>query len=97
MGQISATPLSAAQLHILTLLEHVKEQQIQLAAAVNNLAARLGTEAPVSEMPNDIRAVRKNQSSTNAADSEIDSYAIRWFNLAPDRGNGRKERSRVKE
>lgn len=44
-----------------------------------------------------IRAVRKNQSSTNAADSEIDSYAIHWFNLAPDRGGGRKERSRVKE
>ncbi|XP_031747632.1 extracellular calcium-sensing receptor [Xenopus tropicalis] len=42
-------------------------------------------------------AVRKNQSSTNAADSEIDSYAIHWFNLAPDRGGGRKERSRIKE
>ncbi|KAK3520982.1 hypothetical protein QTP86_003646 [Hemibagrus guttatus] len=42
-------------------------------------------------------AVRKNQSSTNAADSERDSYAIRWFSLAPDRGGGRKERSRAKE
>ncbi|KAF5895935.1 uncharacterized protein DAT39_014342, partial [Clarias magur] len=94
---VSEFDLRAAQLHILTLLEHVKEQQMQLAAAVNNLAARLGTEAPVAEMPNDIRAVRKNQSSTNAADSEIDSYAIRWFNLAPDRGGGRKDRSRVKE
>eukprot|EP00079_Xenopus_tropicalis_P024777 XP_012817764.1 PREDICTED: uncharacterized protein LOC100486038 [Xenopus tropicalis] len=172
-------PCSAAQLHILTLLDYVKEQQTAIAAAVNNLAARLGTEAPVAEMPKDIsiplttvpeveefeewlkdsrnsqakqnmisalgavggqntkrvtwnilsrlysdavakqinwkgvngkkcfkemltrslliRAVRKNQSSTNAADSEIDSYAIRWFNLAPDRGGGRKERSRVKE
>ncbi|XP_031747851.1 uncharacterized protein LOC116406900 isoform X3 [Xenopus tropicalis] len=150
-----------------------------IAAAVNNLASRLGTEAPVAEKPKDIsiplttvpeveefeewlkdsrnsqakqnmisalgavggqntkrvtwnilsrlysdavakqinwkgvngkkcfkemltrslliRAIRKNQSSTNAADSEIDSYAIRWFNLAPDRGGGRKERSRVKE
>ncbi|KAE8630746.1 hypothetical protein XENTR_v10000941 [Xenopus tropicalis] len=169
----------AAQLHILTLLEHVKEQQMAIAAAVNNLASRLGTEAPVSKMPKDIsiplttvpeveefeewlkdsrnsqakqnmisalgavggqntkrvtwnilsrlysdavakqinwkgvngkkcfkemltrslliRAIRKNQSSTNAADSEIDSYAIRWFNLAPDRGGGRKERSRVKQ
>ncbi|KAE8599674.1 hypothetical protein XENTR_v10017278 [Xenopus tropicalis] len=172
-------PCSAAQLHILTLLEHVKEQQMAIAAAVNNLASRLGTEAPVAEKPKDIsiplttvpeveefeewlkdsrnsqakqnmisalgavggqntkrvtwnilsrlysdavakqinwkgvngkkcfkemltrslliRAIRKNQSSTNAADSEIDSYAIRWFNLAPDRGGGRKERSRVKE
>ncbi|KAE8600612.1 hypothetical protein XENTR_v10013329 [Xenopus tropicalis] len=44
----------AAQLHILTLLEHVKEQQMAIAAAVNNLAARLGTEAPVAEMPKDI-------------------------------------------
>ncbi|KAK3537241.1 hypothetical protein QTP70_003986 [Hemibagrus guttatus] len=42
------------ELHILTLLEHVKEQQMQVAAAVNNLAASLGTEAPVAEMPNNI-------------------------------------------
>lgn len=42
-------------------------------------------------------AVRKNHSSTNAADNEIDSYAIRWFNLASDRGGGRKERARAKE
>lgn len=44
----------AAQLHILTLLENVKEQQTQLAFAVNNLAARLGTETPVAEMPHGI-------------------------------------------
>lgn len=44
----------AAQLHILTLLEHVKEQQMQLAAAVNNLSARLGTETPLAEMPHHI-------------------------------------------
>ncbi|KAL0151499.1 hypothetical protein M9458_053151, partial [Cirrhinus mrigala] len=43
-----------AQLHILTLLEHMKEQQLQVAIAVNNLAARLGTETPVAEMPNNI-------------------------------------------
>lgn len=44
----------AAQLHILTLLEHIKEQQMQLATAVNNLAARMGTETPVAEMPHKI-------------------------------------------
>ncbi|XP_048010231.1 uncharacterized protein LOC125244209 isoform X2 [Megalobrama amblycephala] len=172
-------PCSAAQLHILTLLENVKEQQMQLAAAVNNLALRLGTDTPVAEMPQNfnvplatmteveeleewlqdprnarakqkmisalgavggqnakqitwnilhrifsdpvakhinwkgvngkksfkemltrtllIRAVRSNQSSTSAADMEINSYAIRWFNLASDRAGGRKERARAKE
>ncbi|XP_065119570.2 uncharacterized protein [Paramisgurnus dabryanus] len=172
-------PCSAAQLHILTLLENVKEQQMQLAAAVNTLAKRIGTETPVAEMPHNIsvplatmpeveeleewlkdarnarakqnmisalgavggqntkqitwnilhrlfsdsvakkinwkgvngkkcfkemltrnlliRAVRSNQSSTGAADTEIDSYSIRWFNLASDRGGGRKERARAKE
>lgn len=172
-------PCSAAQLHILTLLENVKEQQTQLAFAVSNLAARLGTENPVAEMPHNIsvplatmpeveeleewlkdsrnarakqnmisalgavggqntkritwnilhrlfsdsvakkinwkgvngkkcfkemhtrslliRAVRSNPSSTGAADTDIDSYAIRWFNLASDRGGGRKERERAKE
>uniref|UniRef100_A0A671LWF3 Uncharacterized LOC107657617 n=1 Tax=Sinocyclocheilus anshuiensis TaxID=1608454 RepID=A0A671LWF3_9TELE len=172
-------PCSAAQLHILTLLEHVKEQQMQLAAAVNNLSARLGTETPVAEMPHHIsiplatmpeveefeewlkdsrnaqakqnmisalggiggqntkkvtwnilssvfsdavakqinwkgvngkkcfkemqtrslliRAVRNNQCFTSATDSEIDSHNIRWFDLASDRGGGRKERARAKE
>ncbi|KAG7467863.1 hypothetical protein MATL_G00136700 [Megalops atlanticus] len=47
-------PCSAAQLHILTLLEHMKEQQMQLAVAVNNLAVQIGTETPVAEMPHDI-------------------------------------------
>ncbi|KAG7481592.1 hypothetical protein MATL_G00068330 [Megalops atlanticus] len=44
-----------------------------------------------------IRAVRKNQSAASAADSDVDSYAIRWFNLACDRGGGRKDRERAKE
>ncbi|XP_048863572.1 uncharacterized protein LOC125738530 [Brienomyrus brachyistius] len=44
-----------------------------------------------------IRAVRKNQSSSSVADSEVDSYTIRWFNLASDRGGGRKECARAKE
>ena len=39
---------------ILTLLEHIKEQQMQLAAAVINLAARMGTETPVVEMPHNV-------------------------------------------
>ncbi|XP_048864724.1 uncharacterized protein LOC125739063 isoform X3 [Brienomyrus brachyistius] len=172
-------PCSAAQLHILTLLEHIKEQQMQLAAIVNNLAARMATDTVVAEMPPNIslplatmseveeleewlkdsrnshakqnmisalgatggqnakrvtwnilsrlfsdavakkinwkgvngkkcfkemhtrslliRAVRKNQSSSGVADSEVDSYTIRWFNLASDRGGGRKERARAKE
>ncbi|KAJ8014880.1 hypothetical protein DPEC_G00020370 [Dallia pectoralis] len=172
-------PCSAAQLHILTLLENIKEQQTQLASAVNILAARLGTATPVAEMPHNIslplatmpeveefeewlkdsrnanskqnmitalgavggqntkqltrnilqrlfsdsvaktinwkgvngkkcfremltrslliRAVRSNQSSTGAADTDVDSHAIRWFNLASDRGGGRKERARPKE
>ncbi|XP_028975924.2 uncharacterized protein LOC114828751 isoform X2 [Esox lucius] len=47
-------PCSAAELHILTLLEHIKEQQMQLAAAVNNIAARMGTETPMAEMPQNV-------------------------------------------
>ncbi|XP_044210328.1 uncharacterized protein LOC122984085 [Thunnus albacares] len=155
------------------------EQQMQLAAAVNNLAARMGTETPVPEMPQNvsvslatmseveeleewlkdprhahakqnmisalgavggentkrvtwnilsrifsdtvakkinwkgvngkkcfkemgtrsllIRAVRKNEAASSAPDSEIDSYAIRWFNLVSDRGGGRNDRAKVKE
>lgn len=42
-------------------------------------------------------AVRKNQCCASAADSEVDSFAIRWFNLASDRGGGRKERAKAKE
>jgi len=41
-------------LHILTLLENLKEQQTQLSFAFHNLAARLGTETPVAEMPHGI-------------------------------------------
>lgn len=44
----------AAQLHILTLLEHIKEQQMQLAVAINNLAIRTRAETSVAEMPHDI-------------------------------------------
>ncbi|XP_046900281.1 uncharacterized protein LOC124483797 isoform X2 [Hypomesus transpacificus] len=169
----SSAQQEAAQLHILTLLEHIKQQQMQLAAAVNSLAARVGTETPVAEMPDNmnfplttvseveeleewlkdsrnshakqnmisalgavggqntkriswnvlskifsdtvakiinwkgvngkkcfkemltrtllIKAVRKNHQS------EIDSCAIRWFNLASDRGGGRKDRAMAKE
>ncbi|XP_034553692.1 uncharacterized protein LOC117822870 [Notolabrus celidotus] len=172
-------PCSAAQQHILTLLEHIKEQQMQLAAAVNNLAARIGTETPVAEIPHNIsiplatmsevegleewlkdarhslakqnmisalgavggqntkrvtwnilsriysdnvakqinwkgvngkkgfkemvtrsliiRAVRKNHSTIGATDSEIDSCVIRWFNLASDRGGGRRDRAKAKD
>jgi polysaccharide deacetylase 2 family uncharacterized protein YibQ len=36
------------------LLEHIKEQQMQLAAAVNNIAARTGTETPMAEMPQNV-------------------------------------------
>ncbi|KAA0721204.1 hypothetical protein E1301_Tti021589 [Triplophysa tibetana] len=45
---------SAAQQHILTLLEHLKELQMQLAVSVNNLAARLWKGTPVAEMPHDV-------------------------------------------
>ncbi|KAK3531136.1 hypothetical protein QTP70_012977 [Hemibagrus guttatus] len=44
-------------LHVLTLLEHVKEQQMQVAAAVNNLVARLGTETPVAGMHNNNNSI----------------------------------------
>ncbi|XP_072563469.1 uncharacterized protein [Paramormyrops kingsleyae] len=39
-------------------------------------------------------AVRKNHSTGGATDTEIDSFTIRWFNLACDRGGGRKERGK---
>lgn len=39
------------------------------------------------------RAVRKNRMSDKATDTEINHYAIRWFNLACDRGGGRRARS----
>ena len=42
-------------------------------------------------------AVRKNQAASSAPDSEIDSYAIRWFNLASDWGGGRKDHAKAKE
>ncbi|XP_039505659.1 uncharacterized protein LOC120461499 [Pimephales promelas] len=172
-------PCSAAELHILTLLEHIKEQQMQLAAAVNNIAARMGTETPIAEMPQNIsvplatmseveeleewlkdarnshakqnmisalgavggqnskrvtwnvlsrifsntvakqinwkgvngkrsfkemltqtlliKAVRKNQVASSASDNEINQHAIRWFNLASDRGGGRKERAMARD
>ncbi|KAJ8364949.1 hypothetical protein SKAU_G00137800 [Synaphobranchus kaupii] len=44
-----------------------------------------------------IRAVRKNQAASSALDSEIDSYTIRWFNLASDQGGGRKDHAKAKE
>ncbi|KAL1268858.1 hypothetical protein QQF64_034221 [Cirrhinus molitorella] len=44
-----------------------------------------------------IRAVRNNQCFSSATDTEIDCHTIRWFNLACDRGGGRKERARAKE
>ncbi|XP_034144040.1 uncharacterized protein LOC114829515 isoform X1 [Esox lucius] len=172
-------PCSAAELHILTLLEHIKEQQMQLAAAVNNIAARMGTETPMAEMPQNvsvplatmseveeleewlkdarnshakqnmisalgavggqnsktvtwnilsrifsntvakqinwkgvngkrgfkemltqtllIKAARKNQPASSALDNYINQHAIRWFNLASDRGGGRKERAMARE
>ncbi|KAG1958986.1 hypothetical protein F2P79_006885 [Pimephales promelas] len=39
------------------------------------------------------RAVRKNRTSDKATDTEMNHYAIRWFNLACDRGGGRRARS----
>ncbi|KAJ8007523.1 hypothetical protein DPEC_G00094910 [Dallia pectoralis] len=44
-----------------------------------------------------IRAVRKCAISGTATDTEISQHAIRWFNLATDRGGGRKERSKQAE
>ncbi|KAJ7995594.1 hypothetical protein DPEC_G00246210 [Dallia pectoralis] len=41
-----------------------------------------------------IKAVRKNQAASGAPESEIDASSIRWFNLASDRGGGRKDRVR---
>ncbi|KAK5623168.1 hypothetical protein CRENBAI_018433 [Crenichthys baileyi] len=46
-------PCSAAELQILTLLEHIKQQQMQLAVAVNSLAARIGAEMPDINLPLD--------------------------------------------
>ncbi|KAL1006952.1 hypothetical protein UPYG_G00079580 [Umbra pygmaea] len=40
-----------------------------------------------------IGAVRKNRMSDKATVTEINQYAIRWFNLACDRGGGRRARS----
>ena len=42
-------------------------------------------------------AVRKNQAASSASDNEINQHAIRWFNLASDRGGGRKERAMARE
>ncbi|XP_026791401.3 uncharacterized protein si:ch211-86h15.1 [Pangasianodon hypophthalmus] len=42
-----------------------------------------------------IRAVRNCKVSSNATEEEISKHAIRWFNLASDRGGGRKERHRL--
>ncbi|KAK0154736.1 hypothetical protein N1851_002951 [Merluccius polli] len=38
------------------------------------------------------RAVRKNRVSEKATDTEINQFTIRWFNLACDRGGGRRAR-----
>ncbi|XP_017306359.2 uncharacterized protein si:ch211-86h15.1 [Ictalurus punctatus] len=42
-----------------------------------------------------IRAVRNCKVSSNSTEEEISKHAIRWFNLASDRGGGRKERHRL--
>ncbi|XP_072563678.1 uncharacterized protein [Paramormyrops kingsleyae] len=52
-------PCSAAQLHILTLLEHIKVQQMQLAAAISNLAARMATDT-MSEVEEWLKDSRKS-------------------------------------
>ncbi|XP_078023169.1 uncharacterized protein LOC117251373 isoform X2 [Epinephelus lanceolatus] len=39
------------------------------------------------------RAVRKNHQGEKATDMEINHHSIRWFNLASDRGGGRRQRS----
>ncbi|KAL1022709.1 hypothetical protein UPYG_G00031330 [Umbra pygmaea] len=44
-----------------------------------------------------IRAVRKCAIAGAATDTEISQHAIRWFNLANDRGGGRKERNKQAE
>ncbi|KAG5267969.1 hypothetical protein AALO_G00227980 [Alosa alosa] len=44
-----------------------------------------------------LRAVRKNHAAGGAADSDVDSFAIRWFNLASHRGGGRKEREKNRQ
>lgn len=42
-----------------------------------------------------IGAVRKNHQAEKAMDMEINQHAIRWFNLASDRGGGRRQRSQT--
>ncbi|KAJ8002297.1 hypothetical protein DPEC_G00178420 [Dallia pectoralis] len=44
-----------------------------------------------------IKALRKNQAASGAPESEIDASAIRWFNLASDRGDGRKDHEKAKK
>ncbi|XP_041642117.1 pollen-specific leucine-rich repeat extensin-like protein 2 [Cheilinus undulatus] len=39
------------------------------------------------------RAVRKSHVAEKSTDIEINHHAIRWFNLASDRGGGRRERA----
>ncbi|XP_052470032.1 uncharacterized protein LOC128026838 [Carassius gibelio] len=167
-------PCSAAQVHILSLLEHIKQQQDQLVAKVNHLSSRvLNTSTPQEpecpeciQLPIDsleavdeleaflkdaanaaakqrmisslatiggqdvkrvawnilsrmfteevaktiswkgangkrafshmssktlmYRAVRANSLCRTATDTDIQRYAIRWFNLAADRGAARR-------
>ena len=39
-----------------------------------------------------IGAVRKSHAAKQATDMEINKHVIRWFNLASDRGGGRRDR-----
>ncbi|XP_078021615.1 uncharacterized protein LOC144461819, partial [Epinephelus lanceolatus] len=170
---IEQIPCSAAELHILKLLEHMKHQLTQLIAMVNLIPGRMVDECP-TEVPEGIqfpfgsleevenfeewlkeprnssqkknlisvlgsiggqdtkrvtwnilshmfcdsvakkiswkgangkmafrqmaikavlaRAVRKSHVAKQASDMDINKHVIRWFNLASDRGGGRRDR-----
>ncbi|KAL1022708.1 hypothetical protein UPYG_G00031320 [Umbra pygmaea] len=56
VGQGGPIPCSAAQQHILLMLENIKQQQSQLAATVNILLTRMGSTPPVSaELPEEFQ------------------------------------------
>ncbi|XP_026115144.1 uncharacterized protein LOC113093792 [Carassius auratus] len=147
-------PCSAAQVHILSLLEHIKQQQDQLVAKVNHLSSRvLNTSTPQEpecpeciqlpieslEAVDELEAFLKDAANAAAKQrmisslatiggqdvkrvawnilsqmfteevaktiswkgvlyvqivcrtaTDIQRYAIRWFNLAADRGAARR-------
>ncbi|KAI2663094.1 hypothetical protein H4Q32_028127 [Labeo rohita] len=67
-GRMTDTiPCSAAEVHILSLLETIKQQQDQLVAKVNYLSSRLNsTPGPDVEMPNNIHFPLENLEAVEA-------------------------------